>query len=123
MIPNHYVTMKSWPLTANKKIDRTRLPLPGDFVKEKLNSQSTDDELMTGITQIVKKILHKEAFAPTENFMISGGDSLQVMLLLSEILKKYNVEVDFADFLEEPTILNLKRKILSKKGREQASEC
>ena len=122
MIPNHYVTMKSWPLTANKKIDRSRLPLLDDFVMEKMNSQSDDDELVTGITQIVKKILNKKAFGPTENFMVSGGDSLQVMLLLSEILKKYNVEVDFADFLEEPTIMNLQRKILSKKGREQVSE-
>ncbi|SET14164.1 non-ribosomal peptide synthetase [[Clostridium] polysaccharolyticum] len=117
MIPNHYMEIYKWPLTANNKIDRARLPLPGKIRKEKMeNGNAPKDELLKGITEIVCRILKVDNIQPNENFMLLGGDSLRVMTLLAEILSSYGVEVDFEDFFTNPTISYLYKKV--KEGGE-----
>lgn len=117
MLPNHYILIYKWPLTANKKIDKKRLPLPRELrLIEKKESRELTDELTMGITKIVSQILKVDYIGQDESFMTLGGDSLRVMTLLAEILSEYGVEIDFQDFFDSPTISFIREKIKAEKG-------
>jgi amino acid adenylation domain-containing protein len=112
MIPNHYMEMEKWPLTANRKIDRRKLPLPED-IRGKTEQQiiESTDEIEFNICRIMARILKIEKIGINENFMTLGGDSLRVMTLLAEILSVYSIEIDFTEFFADPTGRFIKSKI------------
>lgn len=112
MIPNHYVLIEQWPLTPNKKIDRSKLPLPEELLKaEKSGFDELHNELEKDIAEIMCRILSIENIGLKDSFMTMGGDSLRVMTFLAEILGRYNVEIDFAEFFKSPTIKFIEEKL------------
>lgn len=112
MLPNQYIVLSKWPLNQNMKIDKKRLPMPNEIHEEGNNGVESQDELERGIAEIMMKILKIKMITDTDNFMILGGDSLRVMTLLAEIFSKYNTEIDFEEFFENPTLKFIKQKVL-----------
>ncbi|MCX8129438.1 MAG: non-ribosomal peptide synthetase [Clostridia bacterium] len=124
MIPNHYVLIDQWPLTPNKKIDKSKLPLPEELLKaEKSGSDESKDELEKEIAGIMCRILSVDNIGLNDSFMRLGGDSLRVMTFLAEIFGKYDVEIDFAEFFKTPTITFIKGKLQGKsQGKAKAEK-
>lgn len=112
MLPNQYIVLSEWPLNQNMKIDKKRLPMPDEIHEEGNNGVESQDELERGLAEIMMKILKIKMITDMDNFMILGGDSLRVMTLLAEVFSKYNTEIDFEEFFENPTLKFIKQKVL-----------
>jgi acyl carrier protein len=59
------------------------------------------------VADIWKKILGIEEIGMVDDFFVLGGNSLQVMLLGSRILRATGVELPLAAFFDEPTFGSL----------------
>jgi amino acid adenylation domain-containing protein len=96
MQPKHFIPLASFPLTANGKVDRSKLTLPKSLRKSKdqdISPQSEDrrsvpHELNSSIVaKIWKKVLRLAddfLFYGDENFFKIGGDSLKSVAVVSE---------------------------------------
>jgi acyl carrier protein len=57
------------------------------------------------------KVLQAPDITPDSNFVALGGDSLDVVTVLSLIHEEFSILVSFADFLEAETLADLARDI------------
>jgi amino acid adenylation domain-containing protein/non-ribosomal peptide synthase protein (TIGR01720 family) len=77
MVPAHFVSLEAFPLTANKKVDRARLPDPGGHRPElatDLVAPRTQRE--AALARIWEDFLGLERVGIHDNFFDLGGDSL-----------------------------------------------
>ncbi|WP_167957221.1 non-ribosomal peptide synthetase [Anaerosporobacter faecicola] len=118
MVPNQYIPLSEWPLTANMKIDKKRLPLPEEIHEEGANGIDSKDAIERELAEIMVRILKIKMITDTDNFMTLGGDSLRVMTLLAEIFSKYNTEIDFEEFFKNPTLKFIKQKVVDTRNKE-----
>ncbi len=114
MIPSAIIVMDSFPLTANGKIDRKKLPLI-----ENKNSQSflnsSLDEREKRMFDIWKKFLPIPINNLEDNFFSLGGHSLSAIKLIFQIKKEFGVEISIQELFTHPTIFSLTRVINDKK--------
>lgn len=113
MIPTYIMQLDEMPYTINRKIDRKSLPIPklkADTVSNisiaKLDSN--EDKLI----QIWKNILKVDNITIDDNFFDIGGDSISAIQLQIEAVK-YNLEFQYADIFNYPTIRQLAKKLPS----------
>ena len=86
MVPQHFVHIDSVPLLPNGKLDRSKLPKPGEAVEELRSAPtSLDTELERGIAAVWQRLLGIESVGPADNFFDLGGHSLLAMRAVSEI--------------------------------------
>ncbi|MCP5051819.1 MAG: amino acid adenylation domain-containing protein, partial [bacterium] len=101
MTPSHISLLEDIPRTPNGKVDYEALMVwedekesyiaPGNKVEQKLH------ELWTGILKL-------ERIGATDNFFTLGGNSLNVMNLISTIHREFDVRIPLADIFNNPTI-------------------
>jgi thioesterase domain-containing protein len=87
MIPNVYIILESFPLTANGKIDQKALPLPE--VKEPtredvdiVEAKTPEQELLV---RAVQDVLHLNKVSISDNFFDIGGNSILSMQLINRV--------------------------------------
>jgi amino acid adenylation domain-containing protein len=82
MIPSSFVTLPSFPLSPNGKIDRKALPLPGTSLQRTgYVAPVTDQEKI--LVAIWQNILHLEQVGICDNFFDLGGASMQSMQMVA----------------------------------------
>ncbi|MBC9929272.1 non-ribosomal peptide synthetase [Chitinophaga qingshengii] len=105
MVPAYFTRVLSWPLTANGKLDKKKLPLPGiapaDHYKAPANS------LEQQVAEIWEEILQLKRISTTESYFNIGGDSIKAIRLLSVMNKRLKVPVSVADLYNNDTITKL----------------
>ncbi|AOW99700.1 hypothetical protein BJP34_09730 [Moorena producens PAL-8-15-08-1] len=108
MLPNDYVLMDVFPLTANGKVNRKALPAPEVSV-QKRSFQPPSTPIEEKLADIWATILELEVnqVGVNDNFFDLGGNSLLATQLTSRIRKLYQVDLPLSDFFEEPTIAGL----------------
>ncbi|HYP26892.1 MAG TPA: amino acid adenylation domain-containing protein [Blastocatellia bacterium] len=76
MVPAAFVMMEAFPLTANGKVDRRALPLPGGE-RPALESPYVEPHTETEkvIAAVWRQVLHVEKVGRDDNFFDLGGDS------------------------------------------------
>ncbi len=109
MVPSHIVPLETFPLTPNGKINRKALPnqeLTG--ASQYMAPQNKTEEQLV---QLWSEVLNLEpgAIGIDANFFDLGGHSLRATMLVSRIQKEMDVNVQFTDFFESPTIRGLAR--------------
>jgi acyl-coenzyme A synthetase/AMP-(fatty) acid ligase/acyl carrier protein len=108
MVPSNFVLLKSFPLTANGKIDRNALP---DFVLvEKLDkAQETmpQNETEQMIAQAWKDALDVESVGMDENFFDLGAHSLMVAEVHIQLQQMLGREFSLVDLFQYPTVTAL----------------
>jgi len=84
MVPSGFVFMQAFPLTANGKIDREKLPFEdqGIFQSEELYLGPTNP-LEEQLIQIWEAALGKKPIGVNDNFFNLGGESLMAVRLCS----------------------------------------
>ncbi|WP_371623045.1 amino acid adenylation domain-containing protein [Streptomyces sp. NBC_01116] len=110
MIPRHVLRIDLMPLTANGKVDRVALLRryeAGEF-------ENADERPATGdwnpspaeatVRELWTRILGNEPTGPEDSFFVLGGNSFDVMRLLSELAGATGVRVAVADFFRSPTL-------------------
>jgi amino acid adenylation domain-containing protein len=108
MIPAAFVFLDSLPLTPNHKLDRARLPAPGN-VRPSLASRyvAPRDTVELQMVQIWEGLLDVRPIGVTDSFFDLGGHSLMAFRLLVNIEQQLGKSIPLATFFAGPTIEHL----------------
>ena len=111
MVPAHLMVVPEFPLTANGKLDRTRLPSPGIEgapVKSESWPLSSTEESLAGLW---REVLKKEAVRCEDNFFELGGNSLMAIQLISRIRTLFHLELPLATVFTTLTLRDMAAEI------------
>ena len=113
MIPAAFVVLEALPLTPSGKINRRALPAPNksrrDLVVDFVAPRTPTEE---SLARMWAEVLGLEEIGIYDNFFHLGGDSIQVIQLLSRIRNTFSVELPLHYLFEDPSIAKLSQKIL-----------
>lgn len=115
MIPAHYVTLASFPLTPNKKVDRKALPSPQKAQPAPVAqpvaatapaTESAGAQDVTGIIRAVwSRLLGVQDIPPTANFFDLGGHSLLAVQAYRELKAELgSTKLMVTDIFRFPTL-------------------
>jgi amino acid adenylation domain-containing protein len=106
MVPSHFVVLPQWPLTANGKVDRRRLPAPvARTVNETdpgKNRFAHDLELV--VAQVFAAVLALEDVPLDVSFFDLGGDSLRAMALITQLERALSTRLSLVDVFSSPSV-------------------
>lgn len=112
MVPSVFILLEQFPLNANGKVDRKRLPMPDLSL---LPMPAATDCYVEPIDEIEKlielmwcEILHCDGISTQTNFFSIGGHSLLFIKLFHSYQAKFHFdssELTIMSFLKQPTIL------------------
>jgi bacitracin synthase 3 len=111
MIPAYFVALDSFPLTANGKVNRDALPRPEAL--KTVDYVAPRDEQERQLAGIWSELLGipAEKIGVFDNFFDLGGHSLKVTMLISKILKIFDVKISLADIFRTPQIAAMSQLI------------
>jgi amino acid adenylation domain-containing protein/non-ribosomal peptide synthase protein (TIGR01720 family) len=115
MVPAQVIVLEAWPLTANGKIDRARLPVPGD-VDAGASFVAPRDEPERLLAAIWQQVLRREQVGVDDNFFDLGGHSLAAMHMAARVTQAFGVELQLREVFEAPTLAALARAIGNARG-------
>lgn len=108
MLPSKFIRLEEYPLTANGKIDRTKLI----DMAEKYNVENSsafinlsEDEM--DMKELYDSILDNNSYSPDDPFLIAGGNSLKAVQMVYALKKKYNIEIGMTGFFENSSLRKL----------------
>ena len=106
MVPDVYLRMESLPLTANRKIDRSALPL--------ISAKAAESEIKTPknsreqqVADIWAHVLGEERVSTDCSFFECGGTSLSAVRLVGELEKQLGWSVALVSIFQGLTISDL----------------
>ncbi|MET8677150.1 non-ribosomal peptide synthetase [Streptomyces sp. NPDC004647] len=113
MVPSRLICLPELPKNANMKIDRAQLPSPA------ISSSPADDGvhpadadvLEDEIAVIIGRLLDVPSFGHEENFFEGGGQSMLAIRLLTQVGRRFGVNMTLAEFFEDPTARGIARYI------------
>jgi amino acid adenylation domain-containing protein len=110
MIPRHYVTIDEIPLSANAKVDLSRLPAPWTSAAPDEAAAPADD-LERRLLEIWCETLGRDDFGIADNLFELGGDSLHAVRILGRVRDEFGIEGSAEEGLQlifaSPTIAEL----------------
>jgi amino acid adenylation domain-containing protein/thioester reductase-like protein len=95
MIPSHFMELDEFPMTANGKVNRKSLALPGkyDLVTEKECAQPRN-EIEMRILQVWKEVIGIEDVGIDNNFFSIGGTSIKALAVVSQLSREIDINID-----------------------------
>jgi len=117
MVPVHLVALESFPLTPNKKIDRSALPAPGAVraPEVQLPPLLGADNTQSRLAEIWAAVLGVSNIRPDDSFFALGGHSLLAVHAHREIREKLALPgLSITDVFRFPVLSALARHIDSK---------
>jgi len=111
MIPKKMIQLDEFPLNANGKVDRKLLPIPEDNLNEYIEPKTN---LEIEICNIIKDILKKDKIGSNDNFFEIGGNSLNVMKLITKA-NNNGITIEYKDIFNYPIIKDLARYLTNDK--------
>lgn len=96
MLPSYVIRMEEIPITANGKIDESRLPEPQPEIHGQ-KDDSVTDEFEGEILSIFHRALGSDALGVTGDYFQYGGDSLNAMQALTELEELTGIKIKIAD--------------------------
>src|SRR3990172_6913022 len=123
MIPSAFVMLRALPLTPNGKVDRLALPEPGKsrpeletpFVAPKT---PVEEEL----ARIWAEVLSLDQVGIHDNFFDLGGHSLAATRVVSQVIKKFQLEIPLQSLFQSPTVATMAAVIAKHQGKNLGDE-
>jgi amino acid adenylation domain-containing protein len=109
MVPNAFVRLTAMPLTANGKINRQALPLPG--ISEFVEFVPPRDEVEFAVAKLWQEELGITDVGVFDNFFERGGHSLMAVRLISRLQVQFAVKLPLRTVFDHQTIDSLSRAI------------
>ena len=111
MVPTAFVVLDELPLTANGKVDRSRLPELSEWSanREEYVAPSTPIEEL--VCSVFAEVLRLQKVGATENFFHLGGHSLSATRVISRLKQAVGPIVSLRDLFEVPMPALLARRI------------
>ena len=107
MIPQHVVVLAHWPLTANGKIDRKALPVPGDSEAGQAASAAPESQLQERLLDMFQATLKLGAIGIDDDFFLSGGHSLLAAQLTTRLNKEFSLRLSQRTLFDASTVRKL----------------
>lgn len=101
MVPSGFTFLDVWPLNANGKIDRKKLPEP-DFSAEGGGECGSETEREMAV--LWSELLGRTGIGPRDNFFELGGHSLLSMKVLGRVSQQWQVELPPQTIFENPVL-------------------
>jgi natural product biosynthesis luciferase-like monooxygenase protein len=118
MIPSYFMHLDKMPLTPNGKTDRKALPEPD--VKPEDNyeapSSNVEEDLVDVWSDVLK--IEKGRISVTADFFKLGGHSLNAMVLVNRVEKKFGRNIPLKMFYNISTVREIGKYIDAFSGRE-----
>ncbi len=114
MVPGVLMQLDSFPLTANKKIDKKSLPEPTEQLDADDKKIAATD-LQKTLCEIFAKALGRKNIGADENFFEIGGTSLAASKVAMAAFLK-NLPIVYADIFRYPTAEKLEAYILKQQA-------
>ncbi|NSL85715.1 amino acid adenylation domain-containing protein [Chitinophaga sp. Mgbs1] len=109
MMPNYFVLLKEWPLTANGKINYKLLPEPAADHQAGVAYVAPGNALESALVNIFSAVLKVPA-AKTgmlDNMFALGGDSIKAIRIVGKIREELGVKITVGKLYEYPVIGDL----------------
>jgi amino acid adenylation domain-containing protein len=108
MIPAQFIPLQDFPLTANGKLDRRNLPIPGQidlgatqpFVAPRTRTEAA-------IALIWQQALELDTIGIQDNFFELGGHSLLGIKIIAQISAHFGIDLPLRHLFHAPTIAQL----------------
>jgi amino acid adenylation domain-containing protein/non-ribosomal peptide synthase protein (TIGR01720 family) len=123
MIPSHFVVLEQFPVTANGKIDKKRIPAPQSLsLASGMVYVGPRNAIESTLVQIWESVLGKERVSVKDNFFELGGDSIKSIQVVSR-LRPMGYILKVVDLIETPVLesLSLKVSLLQEGEKSQHS--
>src|ERR1043165_3489653 len=115
MVPQTFVMLEEMPLTANGKVVRRALPAANERDGAEVIAPRTETE--AAVAEMWRALLRVERVSVDDNFFEVGGHSLLATRVISQVRKRFGVEVELRIFFGHATIEGLANQIdLAKKS-------
>jgi amino acid adenylation domain-containing protein len=117
MVPSHFIQLEKIPLTPNGKVDTNALPEPEA-------GAAADDRYEPPVNEIEEKLveiwagileLEKEKIGVETSFFALGGNSINLIMLVSKIYKEIGVEVSIVQIYDSPLIREIGKFVAARK--------
>ncbi|KRB04197.1 non-ribosomal peptide synthetase [Lysobacter sp. Root690] len=106
MVPALYVAVAEWPLSANGKLDRSRLPAPDSVAYAQRDYAEPEGEAEQALARIWSQVLNVSRVGRHDNFFELGGDSIRSIAVVAKA-REQAMEFSIADLFRTPTIAEL----------------
>ncbi|WP_117190466.1 MupA/Atu3671 family FMN-dependent luciferase-like monooxygenase [Rhizobium terrae] len=121
MMPSHFVTMETFPLTPNAKVDRNRLPAPVEKAQAPaVTFIEPSSNLQREISEVFGRALGLQKVGIFDNFFALGGHSLLAVQVHREMKAKLAPDLTITDLFRFPTVALLADRI-SDKGKPDSN--
>ncbi|WP_175728903.1 non-ribosomal peptide synthetase/type I polyketide synthase [Burkholderia ambifaria] len=107
MVPSAFVVVPAFAQLPNGKLDRARLPEPGDG----LDHVAPANALEAQLTAIWQEVLGHARISTTANFFEMGGNSLSATKVAARIRRDLRVKLEIRSLFSHPTISSLAKRI------------
>ncbi len=113
MLPQFFTIIESFPINTNGKIDIKKLAssVNNQTIRNYVAPTSNVEKYLSKLWQ---EILKQEYIGIQDDFFELGGHSLKVSIMLMQVCRHFNVDIQIPNFLRNPTIENLTQIIKGK---------
>jgi hypothetical protein len=118
MVPAAWVEMDALPLSPNGKVDRLRLPAPGERERATA-SASPRTATEQAVARVWREVLGLEQVGVDENFFEIGGHSLLLARLQEQLNAELGCALTFVDLFQFSTIASLAGHVAAHAGDAQ----
>lgn len=105
MVPNYFMHLQKFPMTASGKLDRKNLPAPA-FQKIDEVYVAPKTELQKKLCMIAAKILGQQKYGITQDFFENGGDSLSAIDFVVQV-EEQGIKLKLQMVFDYPTVEQL----------------
>lgn len=105
MVPDYFVALEKWPLTANGKLNRKALP-EIDFTSTQIY-QAPGNKQEQISSDLWKELFHLQQVGITDDFFKLGGNSILAIQVSHRMSKALKCEIKVADIFKYKTISQL----------------
>lgn len=120
-IPHHFMAVKQFPLTANKKIDKNallKIGLDRDGQQDALEDAPTNQTERT-LLSIWQEVLKTDRISTRDDFFALGGDSVSSIIVRHKCAQA-GINLKTVDMFKYPTIRELAAHIDKSAGEQPA---
>lgn len=122
MVPSAFVGLEAFPLMPSGKVNRRRLPAPGDSRPELSTGYvAPRNPIERELADIWGRVLGLDRIGIHDNFFDLGGHSLLSIQLRFEIKRALGVDASLATIFLRPTVEQLSSYIAERGGEEEES--
>ncbi|UCJ09145.1 non-ribosomal peptide synthase/polyketide synthase [Chitinophaga pendula] len=107
MVPAQFVSVESFPITANGKIDKKALLSMETIVTTATGYSAARNALEAQLVSMWEELLEIDHIGINDDFFELGGHSLLSIRLVSAIKKEMGIDVSLSQVFEVPTVAGL----------------